>query len=499
MAKVIRSEVPVVFQLQEDGDHFMIGSQVGNSMNLLKGALYKRFPSLWRRYVTTEECELLSSMNITCSNQSMLVKANEIDDIAADNGSTIDEAGSERETDGEEEPSSLTPKNADGSPHPFGTVNIEGVFNDILNELGSLKSESEFQRKEILNLKHRDACQCLKDQVESLKKDIRKLVEENEQLRERNTNLSYIMADLNTKVKEVENEKQSLVTALKILHGDHVNETTNRSCGMAQVDHQSTGEHKARRKSGRNLQLSVQSESFNDLNNYSVLRIDDDDEDDDGDEELRIITESKNTPDQMTLNPTMGKKSTKNKSNGNGSSVTHKTPTASKPDDKRLVFIAGDSIVQHVHGWELSDAKQRVAVKLFSGSKTEDMADYLKPLMRKTPDEIIVHVGTNDVKDDTKSAEVVAAGILNLGNQIKDKLPNTKVSFSSLIVRKDKTSVLNKINNINVILKRVCDQNNWTYIDHNNIDYSCLNRGGLHLNRKGSSLVSKNFSQYLNA
>ena len=415
----------------------------------------------------------------------MLVKANEIDDIAVDNGSTIDEAGSERETEGEEEPSSLTPKNAD--PHPFGTVNIEGVFNDILNELRSLKSESEFQRKEILNLKHRDACQCLKDQVESLKKDICKLVEENEQLRERNTNLSYIMADLNTKVKEVENEKQSLVTALKILHGDHVNETTNRSRGMAQVDHQSTGEHKARRKSGRNLQPSVQSESFNNLNKYSVLRIDDDDEDDDGDEEPRIITESKNTPDQMALNPTMGTKSIKNKPSSNGSSVTRKTPTvksptASKPDDKRLVFIAGDSIV-----------------KSFSGSKTEDMADYLKPLMRKTPDEIIVHVGTNDVKDDTKSAEVVAAGILNLGNQIKDKLPNTKVSFSSLIVRKDKTSVLNKINNINVILKRVCDQNNWSYIDHNNIDYSCLNRGGLHLNRKGSSLVSKNFSQYLNA
>ena len=99
------------------------------------------------------------------------------------------------------------------------------------------------------------------------------------------------MADLNTKVKEAENEKQSLVTALKLLHGDHVNETTNRSCGIAQVDHQSNDEHKSRRKSGRNSQPSVQSESSNDLNQYSVLRIDDDDKDDDGDEELRIITE----------------------------------------------------------------------------------------------------------------------------------------------------------------------------------------------------------------
>jgi len=118
--------------------------------------------------------------------------------------------------------------------------------------------------------------------------------------------------------------------------------------------------------------------------------------------------------------------------------------------------------------------------------------------MRKTPDEIIVHKGTNYFKDDTKSAEVVAAGILNLGNQIKDNSPNTKVSISSLIVRNDKTSVLNKINGINIILKRVCNQNNWTYIDHNNIDYSCLNRRDLHLNRKGSSLVCRNFSQYLN-
>ena len=191
---------------------------------------------------------------------------------------------------------------------------------------------------------------------------------------------------------------------------------------------------------------------------------------------------------QKALNPSQSKKSIEDISCGKGSSVTTnkavKSPAASKLDDKRLVFIAGDSIVQHVHGWELSDAKQRMAVKSFSGSKTEDMADYLKPLMRNTPDEIIVHVGTNDVKDHTKSAEVVAAGILNLGNQIKDNLPNSKVSISSLIIRKDKTSVSNKINNINVILKRVCDEKNWTYIDHNNIDFSCLNRRG--------------FSQYLN-
>ena len=78
-----------------------------------------------------------------------------------------------------------------------------------------------------MSVPERPACQCLT--IRNLWKKIR------------NTNLSYIIVDLNTKVKEVENEKQSLLTALKILHDDQVNEITNRSGSMAQVDHQSTG------------------------------------------------------------------------------------------------------------------------------------------------------------------------------------------------------------------------------------------------------------------
>ena len=42
------------------------------------------------------------------------------------------------------------------------------------------------------------------------------LKEENETLKERLSNLSYIMSDLNTKVKDCENVKLSLVTAIKI-------------------------------------------------------------------------------------------------------------------------------------------------------------------------------------------------------------------------------------------------------------------------------------------
>ena len=42
----------------------------------------------------------------------------------------------------------------------------------------------------------------------------------NDQLRHRTTNMSYIMADLHTKVQDVESEKNSLITVIKLLQSD---------------------------------------------------------------------------------------------------------------------------------------------------------------------------------------------------------------------------------------------------------------------------------------
>uniref|UniRef100_A0A3B5LSL1 SWI/SNF Subunit INI1 DNA binding domain-containing protein n=1 Tax=Xiphophorus couchianus TaxID=32473 RepID=A0A3B5LSL1_9TELE len=46
---------PVKFQLEEDGEFYMIGSEVGNYLRMFRGSLYKRYPSLWRKLATVEE------------------------------------------------------------------------------------------------------------------------------------------------------------------------------------------------------------------------------------------------------------------------------------------------------------------------------------------------------------------------------------------------------------------------------------------------------------
>ncbi|XP_068734868.1 uncharacterized protein [Montipora capricornis] len=164
-------------------------------------------------------------------------------------------------------------------------------------------------------------------------------------------------------------------------------------------------------------------------------------------------------------------------------------------DDKRLVYIAGDSIIQHVQGWNLSTEYRYVSIKSFSGARVEDMEDYLKPLIRKEPDELILHMGTNNIRDD--DPREVAEGIVNVAFQIEQNSPNTNISISSILLRSDK-SLNDKINETNKILRSLCKSKGWPFLDHRNIDISCLNRRGLHLNRKGSNQLTKDFDKHLN-
>ena len=44
----------------------------------------------------------------------------------------------------------------------------------------------------------------------------------------------------------------------------------------------------------------------------------------------------------------------------------------------------------------LATGKHKVKVRYFAGPRTGDMYDYMKPLLRKLPDYVILHIGTND-------------------------------------------------------------------------------------------------------
>ena len=65
----------------------------------------------------------------------------------------------------------------------------------------------------------------------------------------------------------------------------------------------------------------------------------------------------------------------------------------------------GDSIVKHVEGWRLNKRmKSTVSVRCIPGATTNAMKHHLKGCLEDTsPDNLILHHGTNNLKSDDNS------------------------------------------------------------------------------------------------
>ena len=148
----------------------------------------------------------------------------------------------------------------------------------------------------------------------------------------------------------------------------------------------------------------------------------------------------------------------------------------------------GDSIVKDVKGWKLSDDKNKVVAKHFSGAKTKDMETYIIPTLEQNPEPIIIHSGTNDLKSGS-SPEEIARDIIKLTTSCKTQ--TKKAILSSIVPRHDNLN--EKATRLNKCLKKECKARNICFIDHRNISptHSC-NRGELHLNYSGTTKLIGN-------
>ena len=170
----------------------------------------------------------------------------------------------------------------------------------------------------------------------------------------------------------------------------------------------------------------------------------------------------------------------------------HNEKSKHKPK-KKVTVIADDFILQQLQGWRLSDINNHVVVKSFAGATIEDMEDYLKPVIHKKPETIVLHIGTNDLRN--LSPKQVAEGITKKNSQINKESPNTNIVISSILLRTDNSQLAVKATEANKLLSATCSKNSWKFINHKSIDRSCLNTKGLHFNRKGSSVIADNFSK----
>ena len=75
-----------------------------------------------------------------------------------------------------------------------------------------------------------------------------------------------------------------------------------------------------------------------------------------------------------------------------------------------------------------------------------------------------------------------------------DSEKETEIIFSGLIQRED---FCDQIEGINGKLKRYCESKGYRFVENSNIDGDFLNRIKLHLNKKGTALLSRNIANVL--
>ena len=140
--------------------------------------------------------------------------------------------------------------------------------------------------------------------------------------------------------------------------------------------------------------------------------------------------------------------------------------------------------------------KNNVHVKCFPGATTSDMADYIKPTMRRDPDVVVLHVGTNDLRSDSSSKEI-AKSVMDIATNMKTE--ENDIIVSSIISRGDGYN--EKAGTVNEHLMKLCVENDIVYLDNSNICLENLERGGnwggLHLNDSGTELFKRNILDIL--
>ena len=111
--------------------------------------------------------------------------------------------------------------------------------------------------------------------------------------------------------------------------------------------------------------------------------------------------------------------------------------------NSKKVMVIGDSIVKYLRSDELSSTDKSISVMKHPGCSSEDMLDYVKPIARKKPDTLIIHVGTNDLTKGVNTMKKVWKCV-EVIREI-DNTENIQIGFSSIIERADKETSAMKL------------------------------------------------------
>ena len=155
-------------------------------------------------------------------------------------------------------------------------------------------------------------------------------------------------------------------------------------------------------------------------------------------------------------------------------------------EKNKKIIILGDSMSRYQRPKFLSKNNNLVNIRFHPGTTTEDIVDFVKPVIRKKPDAVIIHAGHTNGTNTMKLVRKIMKTIQEMQDSGK-----IGIGFSGIIQRADR-NFKDQIKETNDKLKRYCEGNGFVYVDNDNINEKSLNKSLLHLNKAGNKLLSKN-------
>ncbi|KAK7792259.1 hypothetical protein R5R35_000066 [Gryllus longicercus] len=157
-------------------------------------------------------------------------------------------------------------------------------------------------------------------------------------------------------------------------------------------------------------------------------------------------------------------------------------PTARKP-----ILVIGDSIVRHE-----GNVNKHMNVACLPGIRTEQLRRYVGNRDLGTPDTVIIHVGTNDLR--RRNPDFVMGDMGDLVMKAQEKFPKAKIYISGILRRRG--IPWRRVDVVNRMYEWVAQRRNVFFVDPNSwLQDGDFGRDGLHLNRSGSTKLGGLFSR----
>ena len=371
-----------------------------------------------------------------------------------------------------------------------------------------------------------------RDQVNHITEENIALKAENAALKEKVDYTVLIMSDLNTKLKLLEEEKQSLITALNILQVNEFKSNTqnpgqyvlvniqNEKSQPEQLEISSDSEYniplanrystladegklnedeseQTTQQQGQasviTMELNVQQQQQQSTSNQSSEQCNSDVRVDNQQGQLRVPASNEppnNGNSKGTKQAEMAETKRRIRPGDSRNSVNQGTSKSNSDNEMgsqgKSTLVIGDSMIKEIEVNKLSRSKKITKICM-PGAKSDQIKERLQTTLKSTHyDEVIIHAGVNDLSNSQPDQIIV-----QLTDMAASVNSSTKVSISSIITTRDKDRN-SAINLINSELKITCQSRGWVYIDNSRIGNDHLKFNSIHLNRVGVKLFASN-------